>query len=179
MSRLPIVGVMGSSEKDWDDYAVPLGRWLATQPVHLLTGGGNGVMTSVSRAFTAVSPRPGLSIGCLPTEQENGQFICRSNYPNPYVEIPIVTPLGINGLAGQPEDAITRNHVNILTANIVIALPGSVGTKNEVELALQFKKPLVLFGPPDAFHDFAAAARRLSALPDVLDWVVNQLKTRP
>lgn len=175
VQRYPIIGVMGSSEKSWDDYAAPLGHWLATLPVHLLTGGGKGVMTSVAQAFTAVSPRRGLSIGCLPTEQENGQFICRSNYPNPYIEIPIVTPLGINGLPGQPDDAVTRNHVNILTANIVIALPGSVGTKNEVELALQFSKPVVLFGPVAAFADFVATAPRLIALADVQRWVQEQL----
>lgn len=175
MIRLPIVGVMGSSELSWDDYAVPLGAWLATQPVHLLTGGGKGVMTSVSRAFTAVKPRLGMSIGCLPTEPENGQYICRPNYPNPYIEIPIITPLGINGLPGQPDDAITRNHVNILTATIVIALPGSVGTKNEVELAIKFNKPIVLFGPQEAFDGFVASVTRLREMSQIQSWVTEQL----
>ncbi len=175
MTRLPIVGVMGSSEISWDEYAVPLGHWLATLPVHLLTGGGKGVMTSVAQAFTSITPRQGLSIGCLPTERENDLFICRSHYPNPYIEIPIVTPLGINGLPGQPDDAITRNYVNILTSNIVIALPGSIGTKNEVELAVKFSKPVVLFGSETAFGDFVAAVPRLTALADVQGWVLGQL----
>ena len=82
---------------------------------------------------------------------------------------------GINGLPGQPDDAITRNHVNILTSNIVIALPGSVGTKNEVELAVKFNKPIVLFGPQEAFADFIAAVPRLTALVAVQDWVNGQL----
>lgn len=176
MQRLPIIGVMGSSEKSWDDYAVPLGQWLATLPVHLLTGGGKGVMTSVSQAFTSVAARQGLSIGCLPTEPENGQFICRPNYPNPYVEIPIVTPLSINGLPGEAEDAVTRNHVNILTATIVIALPGSVGTKNEVVLAVKFHKPVVLFGPHEAFDAFLPSVLRITSLAPLQKWVAEQLK---
>ncbi|MBP7252087.1 MAG: DNA-binding protein, partial [Alphaproteobacteria bacterium] len=76
---------------------------------------------------------------------------------------------------GQPDDAITRNHVNILTATIVIALPGSVGTKNEVALAVQYKKPVVLFGSPNAFDDFVGAVPRLTLLKDVQDWVEGQL----
>ena len=51
--RLPIVGVMGSGSHPHADLAEPLGRWLAAQGVHLLTGGGAGVMEAVSRAFCA------------------------------------------------------------------------------------------------------------------------------
>ena len=54
--RLPVVGVMGSGEKEHLPRTEDLGRWLATQRVHLLTGGGKGVMTAVSRH----SAQPGL-----------------------------------------------------------------------------------------------------------------------
>ena len=37
-TRLPIVGVMGSARESHPDLAIPLGTWLATLPVHLLTG---------------------------------------------------------------------------------------------------------------------------------------------
>ena len=63
MKRLPIVGVMGSGRESYSDQAAPLGRWLATQDVHLLTG---GVMGAVSRAFYEVSGRKGLVIGIIP-----------------------------------------------------------------------------------------------------------------
>lgn len=172
MLRLPIVGVMGSSQLAWEDYAVPLGRWLAKQPVHLLTGGGAGVMTSVSQAFVAVTPRQGLAIGCLPTEARDGQFVLRAGYPNPFIEIPIVTPLNINGKTA----GVNRNFVNILTADIVIALPGNVGTLNEVELSLQFGKPLILYGPDDYFVDFPQAVTRYTDLPQVTAWTETQLQ---
>lgn len=172
MLRLPIVGVMGSSQLAWEDYAVPLGRWLAKQPVHLLTGGGAGVMTSVSQAFVAVAPRQGLAIGCLPTEARDGQFVLRAGYPNPFIEIPIVTPLNINGKT----TGVNRNHVNILTADIVVALPGNVGTLNEVELALQFGKPVALYGPDDYFVDFPQTVTRYTDLPDVTGWITQQMQ---
>ena len=58
-ARRPIVGVMGSGTEEYADLADPLGRWLAAFGVHLLTGGGRGVMAAVGRAFHAVTPRAG------------------------------------------------------------------------------------------------------------------------
>ena len=57
--RLPIVGVLGSGTEPHSDRATILGRWLGTQPVHLLTGGGGGTMETVSRAFHSVKERAG------------------------------------------------------------------------------------------------------------------------
>ena len=68
VSRLPIVGVMGSGCHGHATRAEPVGRWLGGEPVHLLTGGGGGVMETVSRAFTKVEGRRGISIGILPGE---------------------------------------------------------------------------------------------------------------
>ena len=53
-SRIPIVGVMGSGTSSFEERATQLGRWLATQGVHLLTGGGGGIMASVSKAFNEI-----------------------------------------------------------------------------------------------------------------------------
>lgn len=49
--HFPVVGVMGSGTSPHEDRASRLGCWLAKQGVHLLTGGGEGVMASVSKAF--------------------------------------------------------------------------------------------------------------------------------
>ena len=141
MNRLPIVGVMGAGAHAHEDLAVPLGRRLARLGVHLLTGGGTGVMMSVSRAFAEVEDRAGVVIGVLPLAVEDGGPAAGGDYPNPWVEVPIRTHLGKLGA-----DRSSRNHVNILTSDVVVALPGSVGTASEVELSLSYGRPIILFG---------------------------------
>ena len=89
MEKLPIVTVMGSGVDEHRDRAQPLGRWLGRQDVHLLTGGGRGVMAAVSEAFHGVPGRRGLVIGILPGEATGRPL---DGYPNPWVEIPIRTP---------------------------------------------------------------------------------------
>jgi predicted Rossmann-fold nucleotide-binding protein len=46
------VGVMGSGTDEYEELAREVGELLAQLGVNLLTGGGRGVMRSVSRAFT-------------------------------------------------------------------------------------------------------------------------------
>ncbi len=69
MSRLPVVGVMGSGSRLHLERASALGRWLAECGVHLLTGGGGGVMAAVSKSFHATPNRRGLVIGVLPCDE--------------------------------------------------------------------------------------------------------------
>ena len=38
---------------------------------------------------------------------------------------------------------MSRNHLNVLTADAVVALPGGAGTRSEVELALEYRRPLM------------------------------------
>lgn len=52
--------------------AVPLGGALAVLGVHLVTGGGAGVMSAVARGFTGVPSRRGLSVGILPAAEPPG-----------------------------------------------------------------------------------------------------------
>lgn len=148
MKRLPIIGVMGSRDQEHPELTVPLGEMIARKGCHLLTGGGQGVMLKVSEAFCAIPrhERQGVCIGIIPTTRdENGHFIERNGYPNKFIEIPIVTPLPVSDPA--IPDLINRNHVNILSSDVIIALPGGVGTANEIELAIKFKKPLILLDP--------------------------------
>jgi hypothetical protein len=56
-------------------------------------------------------------------------------YPNPWVEIPVYTHLPVSGMGGL--DASSRNHINILTSDVIVALPGSAGTWSEVMLAIR------------------------------------------
>ncbi|MGQ0527478.1 MAG: hypothetical protein ACT4OY_05540 [Alphaproteobacteria bacterium] len=157
--RLPIVGVMGSHEHTWEELSAPVGRMIARKGWHLLTGGGGGVMVAVAKAFMAEKKRKGLSIGIIPTFEKEGQFLRRSEYPNPYIEIPVITPLDIRVLS----DAMpySRNHVNVMTSDVVIILPGSHGTQNEASLSLMLNKPHILYGPPEAFAGFPEGGKRV------------------
>ena len=135
MKNLPIIGVMGSGIEEHDTKSGPLGKWIAENNFHLLTGGGGGVMTSVSRAFTSVENRAGISIGILPKG--------KTGYPNPWVELPIQTHLPLSGEQGTSNES--RNHINILSSTVIIALPGGKGTLSEVKLAQQYGKPIIGF----------------------------------
>ena len=164
MNRLPIVGVMGSGDVEWAERTTDLGRWLARNGVHLLTGGGKGVMTSVSRAFCEVPNRKGAVIGVLPCQAGDQSYRPKEGYPNPWVEIPIVTHLPLSG--NQGTDPLSRNHMNVLSSDVVIALPGGAGTVSEVKLAIQYNRPVV------AYLDNRA---ELPGLPPTVP-VVNTLK---
>ncbi|MCB1538292.1 MAG: DNA-binding protein [Rhodospirillales bacterium] len=172
--KRPIVGVMGSHENGRDELAAPLGRALAGLGVHLLTGAGEGVMTTVSRAFVETAPRQGRCIGIVPTDhQPDGTFKVRQGYPNPYVEIPVFTPLSVNRTIDTP--GLTRNHVNIMTSDIIIAMPGGPGTRNEIDLAIKFQKPLCLFGPHDLPSELIQALPHFETPDDAVDWVKSHL----
>ena len=165
-ARLPIVGVMGSHAADWAEYAKPLGAHLGRRGVHLLTGGGTGTMAAVAEAFCAVPGRRGVSIGILPAVPDPARgYAPMEGYPNPWVDIPIVTPLGI--FHGSDDSLVTRNHVNILSADAIVALPGQAGTHNEIRLARRFAKKIVLFGPAAEFAVYESAQPYAETLAEV------------
>lgn len=139
--RLPIVTVLGSGTSEHPNKAAPLGSWLAQQDVHLLTGGGGGVMTSVSRAFSETLPRSGSVVGVLPGDPESGEP--PTGYPNPWVEIPIATHLPLSGERGM--HAMSRNHINVLSGDVLIALPGGAGTASEIRLAVDYGRRVAVY----------------------------------
>jgi uncharacterized protein (TIGR00725 family) len=145
--RLPIVGVMGSGTHAHRERASELGAWLAGERVHLLTGGGGGVMAAVSEAFHAAPERRGLVLAVLPASASaEGRAHGRSSppgYPNAWVEVPIRTHLPLSGERGR--DPMSRNHVNVLSADVVVALPGGAGTASEVALALDYGRPTIAY----------------------------------
>jgi len=152
VNRYPIIGVMGSHEDAWEDYTKPVGELLARRGYNLLTGAGGGVMTSVAQSFCGVDDRKGVAIGVLPAVDYKGQKLDTEEYPNPYIEIPLITPLSMK--AQSDAMPFSRNLVNVMTSKALIILPGSHGTRNEVSLALMYNKPMVMFGPDDAFDRF-------------------------
>lgn len=165
VNRLPIVGVMGSHEEEWEEYADPVGDLLARRGFNLLTGAGAGVMTVVARSFTHVRARDGVAIGILPAVDYKGQKLDSEEYPNPYIEIPMITPLSAKAQSDQMP--YSRNLTNVMTAQALIILPGSHGTKNEVSIGLQYGKPMILFGPDHAFDSFPEEPLRATDIAQV------------
>jgi uncharacterized protein (TIGR00725 family) len=172
--RRPIVGVMGSGSQPHEESAGALGRWLAREGVHLLTGGGGGVMASVSRAFFEVSDRKGLVIGVLPGLTDTPACHPPAGYPNPWAEIPIYTHLPLRGDRGG--DPRSRNSINVLSSDVLVALPGGPGTASEVRLALRYGRPLVAYlESRSEIEDLPGEIAVRSSLSEVQEFVRGQL----
>ena len=175
VKRLPIVGVMGSGAKPYAERAVPLGRWLAQTGVHLLTGGGGGVMETVSRGFQEISDRIGCVIGILPASNIEALQGSKSGYPNHWVEIAIRTHLPFSGHRGT--DTLSRNHINVLSSDVVVALPGGVGTSSEVGLCMHYSKPVTAWlEHSDEIPDLPANVPIVATLAQVQSFVESQLR---
>jgi uncharacterized protein (TIGR00725 family) len=119
-----------------------VGSWLATEDVHLLTGGGGGVMAAVSKAFHETAGRRGLVVGVLPSSASDPAEPKRG-YPNPWVEVPIFTHLPLTGERGT--DPLSRNPINLLSSDVVIFLPGRSGTASEAQLAVAYRTPAIAY----------------------------------
>lgn len=156
--KLSIIGVIGSGGETHSELSVPLGKWIAENDFHLINGAGAGTMTAVAKAFTEVPDRKGLSLGIVPsndfcdTPENRKNHSNPLNYPNPYIEIPIKTHLPLSGSQGL--ETGSRNHIVVLTANIVVALPGTSGTRSEIQLCLDYKKPLIILDPVGCWKEF-------------------------
>lgn len=172
LTRLPIVGVMGSGVWAHEELAAPLGRRLAGLDVHLLTGGGRGVMESVSRAFASVEDRAGLVIGVLPLFGADAGEEADPGYPNRWVEILVRTHLGREGAS--PD---SRNHVNVLTSDVVVALPGSAGTASEVALSVRYRRPVILFGDLERARGLPPEVATAETVDDVIAFVRERVRS--
>jgi len=118
-----IIGVIGGSSVDPEIYELArgVGQKIAREGFTLVTGGRTGVMEAASRGAKEAG---GLVIGILPGDS--------STEANPYVDVPIVTGLGI-----------ARNSIIVRTAQVIIAIDGSYGTLSEPAFALQMRKPII------------------------------------
>ena len=167
------MGVMGSGSSSHTARATQLGAWLAARSFHLLTGGGGGVMSSVSRAFRSVPDRRGLVIGIIPcVEGDPGRPL--PGYPNPWVDISILTHLPLSGVRGTELES--RNHINVLSSDVVVALPGGPGTRSEIELALAYARPLIAWlGARDEIPSLPAAVPVAGEFSEVQEFVLSHV----
>jgi len=172
-----IIGVFGSGKEDHAERVIPLARWIAEAGFDLLTGAGSGVMRAAADAFVQVEGRRGISIGVVPGSVHDGDYEPRSGYPNPGVELAIYTHLPLSGEQGT--DPLSRNHINVLTPNALVALPGGAGTVAEAALALRYGKPIILFGPPESFRRFSPDLERTDSLERVAEFILDALREPP
>lgn len=169
INKHPIIGVMGSHVDEWAEYTQPLGRMIAEHDYHLLTGAGGGVMLSVSKSFVQQENREGACIGIFPTMNYTGNYLSEEEYPNPYIEIPLIVPL--DQRAQNDSTPYSRNLVNIMSSHAIVVLPGDHGTRNEVSFAIQYKKPMILFGPEAAFLKFPESPTRVNDIEEVREFL--------
>jgi uncharacterized protein (TIGR00725 family) len=168
------VTVIGSGTDEHDTLARDIGELLARLGVNLLTGGGRGVMTSVSRAFVQAPRDRGICIGIIPCFSESERERPKDGYPNEYVELAIYTHLPHSGPRGK--DDLSRNHINVLSSVAVIALPGELGTASEVSLAVDYDKPVIVYSPERSLVEhFEKSVARATTLRDVEEFLARHL----
>jgi uncharacterized protein (TIGR00725 family) len=138
-----IVGIMGSGSDDDRDavaLAYEVGGAIAREGWVLLNGGrACGVMDASARGAHDAG---GLVVGVLPDSD--------ASQASRFIDIPIRTGIG---------DA--RNLVNVLSSDVVIALPGRAGTLSEVALALNNGRTVIAvrFDLGVAFEEYRASGQ--------------------
>ena len=118
-----IVGVIGGSSVSKEIYniAYNTGRLIGQRKYVLLTGGLSGVMEAASRG---AKEEGGLVVGILPGSSRDTA--------NRWVDIPIVTGM-----------SHARNVIIALTADILIAIDGKVGTQSEIAFGNIYNKKII------------------------------------
>jgi uncharacterized protein (TIGR00725 family) len=118
-----IIGVIGSSKADPDvlRLAEEVGEAIAKSGAAVVCGGLSGVMEAVCRGARRCG---GLTIGIIPSDQKSDA--------NQYVQIPIVTGMGVG-----------RNVMLVKTADVLIAVGGEFGTLSEIAHALNLGKTVI------------------------------------
>mgnify|MGYP000873731557 CR=1 FL=1 len=156
--RKLIVGVMGGGEgasPQVCETAYKLGSLIAKEGWVLLNGGwGVGVMEASARG---AKENNGLTVGILPDRH--------TDLASKYIDIPILTGMGDG-----------RNYINILTSDVVVALPGRSGTISEIALALKNGKNVILLDFPlgDLFVEYQKAG--IMVLVKKPEEVIEQIK---
>src|SRR3954468_24843578 len=144
--RKKVITVVGDGANPYRDRSTVLGEWIAQSGYHLLTGGGGGVMTAVTESFVECIGHPGVAMGVIPgtVTPRGDRFDYRtkgSAYPNYALDVALFTHLPGEDPLGER----SRNHINVLSADLVVALPGETGTHAEIQLAKRYGKPVLLF----------------------------------
>jgi len=121
--RKKIVSVIGGHRcnTEVEQLSQELGKKLAKVVDMLACGGLSGTMKAVCQGFKTES---GVTIGILPGYDKNDA--------NAFVDIVIPTGMGL-----------ARNVLVVKIADVVVALPGEMGTLSELAYCLQFGIPVI------------------------------------
>jgi uncharacterized protein (TIGR00725 family) len=138
-----IVGVIGSSKAEGDLLALAeeVGAEIAKRGAAVVCGGLTGVMEAVCKGARREG---GLTIGIIPSDNRNDA--------NPYVQIPIVTGMGMG-----------RNVMLVKTADVVIAVGGEYGTLSEIAHALNLGKTVI------GLRSWKLAKAHTKPIPDLIE----------
>lgn len=103
--------------------AYEVGKFIAENGWVLITGGREGVMNACSKG--AIENK-GIVVAILPDED--------LNLGTPYKTISIASGIGY-----------ARNSINVLSADIVVAIGGGSGTLSEIAYAWAYKKTIIAY----------------------------------
>ena len=117
---ISVIGSANPSKEDYD-FAYRLGEFIGEKDLVLVCGGLAGIMEAVSKG---VKSKGGTTVGVLPDQDKQSV--------NPYIDIPIVTGIGE-----------ARNIIIALTADVVIAVGGELGTLSELAISMKHKRPVI------------------------------------
>jgi len=120
---MKVIGVIGGAKVSKDIYRVAfrMGELIGERNYVLITGGLGGVMEAASKG---AKEKGGLVIGILPG---NSRFTA-----NKWVDVPIVTGM-----------SHARNVIISQSADVLIAIDGSVGTQSEIAFGNIYKKKII------------------------------------
>ena len=133
--RVSVIG-SGSCDPETGRTARTLGRLLAERGFTIVCGGLAGVMAA---ACQGAKEAGGTTIGILPGDVADAA--------NPFVDIPIVTGIGI-----------ARNVLVVKNGDVVAAVAGAAGTLSEIGIALKLGRPVVAIGAHAALPGVIPAA---------------------
>jgi len=154
----PIVGVMGSAQRNLNDdvaermrsLANALGRAIATHNCTLITGATTGFPDLISRAARSAGA---VTIGVSPA-QSREEHVSRYSLPDDGADIIIYTGFGLKG----------RNIVNVRSSDIVVIVGGGIGTLNEFTIAFDEGKVIGILegtgGVADRIKEIAGLSGR-------------------
>ena len=126
INRKIIISVIGGHDIDSkvDELAHNIGKTIADMDCILVCGGLGGVMEAASRGAKSAG---GTTIGILPGKDKKDA--------NPFIDIPLPTSIGYS-----------RNVIVACCADIIVALPGSHGTRSEISYGMVYKRPIIDLG---------------------------------
>jgi uncharacterized protein (TIGR00725 family) len=121
MRKKQVLVIGGSDEHRYSDESYHLGRFIALSGWVLITGGRGGIMEAVSKGAESAG---GIVVGILPGDDFSGA--------NGHCTVVIPTGIGF-----------ARNAVNVLSADVIVAIGGKAGTLSELAYAWMYGKPVI------------------------------------